>query len=339
MQAWKEVVNQGPIYQQMLREGASFMNPVSRGTVQFYKGLIEQSSLTAAKHSGLWGSDYNLLRRWYEGSNKTLWQWNDILLMQRVLELRQQRGMTTRAAIQEAEKHIVNYKVPTKLMGNRMIQQVLTSPLTGEFTRYHAGVLRSMYNIGKDLVTGTAQERWDALGQAMAVAFLTQVIYPALDAGVQAVTGNPNARGPRSGMPGVVSLFGSALTGGDTSWQQVSGRIFSLSPLVRNSIDLMFNRDPFTGARIWEPAAPVLNKIGQGLQSAVEAAGPMGTAVRAYREGSFAPFIEDPLGIRDPSARALAGRAFGQRRDIKEWQRHQPGLIEMPFDWMRKLFQ
>jgi hypothetical protein len=84
----------------------------------------------------------DLVKVIYDGASRTLWWANDVPMMQRVLEI-ERKGMATREAIREAEKHMPNYRIPTEVMNSRAFSQLLQEPAFTVFSRYqHVSLLR-----------------------------------------------------------------------------------------------------------------------------------------------------------------------------------------------------
>src|SRR5262249_7820261 len=155
----------GPRYQEMLREGSGMIygGVKTRDTYDF---LARKAGIDIARDPGRWLS---ILRKidprlantlnapadlvsWFYGKMRNvLWYANDVFMMQRVMEL-QRKGMGIREAIKEAEKHIPNYRLPSEIMGSRIMSEVMGNPNLLMFNRYHYGVFNSYANMIKDAV-------------------------------------------------------------------------------------------------------------------------------------------------------------------------------------------
>jgi hypothetical protein len=178
-----------------------------------------------------------------------------------------------------------------------------------------------------DLLRGqTGSERFEAMGNLMALGLLTWVVYPALDAGIQKLTGDPNAKKLRRG-PASIPAAVQELYEGDRAWPQVVASVITLAPPVKLAgAAAGGGRDPFTGQSITEPEAPL------GAQAAQVADWTLGQAVQPYQllgrkpssEGgrSIPETLRDQvLGLKDTSEAALHGKAKAKKFQKRAAQR------------------
>ena len=274
--AIKEVVTQGPKYRQLLREGNAL---IYGGVAQkdFLSQLMQQVGVQVEKHPEGWEGlakivgmePARLVSSFYQGSAKALWGISDVFMMQRVLEL-EGKGMTTHEAIQEAERHLPNYRVPSDLpILGRQAQQIYTNPILFEFSRYHYGILKGYSALAKDLAVGDMQQKWTAIGQIVALGALQMAIWPGLSHLLQKVTGKEDLQVPSFG-PGRLAgpVFGALVDhwDGAPAWlkdyyantngsfvQSLYG-MASLSPALKIANAVMTNTDAFSGRKVVEPS-------------------------------------------------------------------------------------
>lgn len=331
MRAIKEVVTQGPKMQEMMREGSAMIYP-GIANKDFYKQLLGRAGMDMRQRPENWKevakavglSPVKLAETFYNAMSKVLWGANDMFLLQRTLEL-EAKGHASRKAILEAEKHIPNYRIPTKVLGSRMIQKALTNPITTEFSRYHYGIFKSYAHMLNDLFkkNATGKERFDAIGNMMALGVLGFYIYPALDNGLQQLLGNPDARVTRRGAMSFPDQL-TKLYNGDMTIPQIISNVFTLSPVLKEGAEQLFNTDMFTGRSITPPGEKgigrnVATKGAHALETLVSPLNTVAQGVKTQQEGESVPasvgksILRQTLGYSDPTqdqrsakARALA---------------------------------
>ena len=343
--AIKAVTTQDQNYQRLLKEGSGM---IFGGVTQanFYQDIARMAGMQIAREPYKWDvigkalgvklSPVEWTRLLYEGSKRTLWWANDVLMMQRVLEL-ERKGMTLKSAIKEAEKHIPNYRIPTQVMGQRWLSQIMQEPGVTQFSRYHYGVFRSYANMLRDAFGPTAsmKERLDAFGNMMALGLLTWVVYPALDHALQYVTGDPEARKARRGPSARPSKL-SQLYEGDIGWPQAIADSITLSPVTKLTGQLLTGHDWFTGQPITEPGSDAGEQVVQAADwAAGQAVAPfqMGRGPTAEEGGrSLGRRLEaQVLGEENTSPAAERGKMIGARMGQKRAQKrriHPRGPLE-----------
>lgn len=215
--ALHEVWSLGPTYQKYLQEGASLIrggldNPV------FYKNLLQKTGTNIAEHPEGWSklaqmtgipTAAHAVQAYYRGVSQVLWFASDTFAVQRIMEL-EGRGMTTSAAIKEMERTMPNYRIPSNLMINttqdiedagRLLSQSMRRSVFTEFGKYHWNTLKGYANMFADTVhpKATMEQRIDAFGKVMALGVLTGLVYPAISAVWNELSGEetqPPAAGP-----------------------------------------------------------------------------------------------------------------------------------------------
>jgi hypothetical protein len=342
-----QVYSQGKDFQRMLREGSALQSP--RVTNQdFYGQLTKKIGGEMERDPERWGPiakslGFNKLADfvawYYNGVSKVLWQANDVFMLQRQFEL-ERKGMSTAKAIEEAEKHIPNYRIPTEVLRTRALSQLLQNPNVLVFARYHYGIFKSYANMLGDLVKGTPKERLDSIGNLFALGTLVFGIYPLLTAGLQKLTENPEAkklsRGAASFPQALMDLYG-----GDKTLPEVIGSVMTLAPGTKTIGELLESGiDWFTGRHIYEPADERAGNWGRVAAQMIEYAAEH--AISPYKlvndyikdedsKSLIRAAIDQQVGLKEPTDRQKAGKAKAfkyQRREAVRRHNKPIGLIE-----------
>ena len=205
--AVKEVMNEGQIYRQIMREGGSVMSANVRNNMWLDKSF--QMGMKELKRDKFFDKLANAMGRkpaeFYQkvsmNSNKAMWTVRDILYTQVIME-KMQKGMTMPEAIKSVERHLPNYRLPTTvgsaLIGDkagRVVSKALQNPNLVLFARYKHGMLSSIANTVKDLaeVRNVGKKNFDkakfyeGVDTAAAVAIAIGVMYPIFDNIVSAI--------------------------------------------------------------------------------------------------------------------------------------------------------
>lgn len=197
--AFKEVHERGPIFRQLLEEGGSVMSANIRNTVALDK-LIRASETKLAK-SGPFKELAKLVGRstadLYSGmsklSNRTMWEVRDVLYTQLIMQKMKLEGKTMREAIDAAERHMPNYRLPSRVgeavlgaKASRALSTALNNKHLFIFSRYHHGMISSLINTIKDSLGANDQIKRSArfkegVDAALASIVAYTVLYPMLD--------------------------------------------------------------------------------------------------------------------------------------------------------------
>ena len=279
--AFREVVGRGEKYQQLLRDGNGLLY-ASTSLQKFNEIMLKRLGEDVKRNPAKWDpiartlgvGPSDIIRMIYEGSSRILWSASDMFMMQRVLEL-ERKGMTTRQAIEEAERHIPNYRAHSEILGSRMAAQAYFNPALTEFSRYHYGQLNSWANIAKDAVGGGKDalgrdRRFQALGNVMATGFMMVLVAPLVNEELK------KAFGPKVRLParGSTTLAGPVVDAAmqaqwakkafpkyvrdyyndDSDLLMTAQNLFAIAPVVRGFGEALTNVDWFSGRRVAEPA-------------------------------------------------------------------------------------
>lgn len=360
--AIKAVTTQDDNYRRLLKEGSSLIFGPTRNRSMvngdFYTLLAKKAGMEIEANPERWGKvmstlglnkPADLTNALYTGMRRALWWGNDVMMMQRVLEL-ERKGMSTARAIKEAEKHIPNYRIPTEVLGSRAFSQFLQDPNITMFGRYHYGMWNSYANMVRDLLKGTKEERLESIGNMLALGLLSFGVYPAINYGISQLTGSDDIKKiPRGPAAVPTALAGSAGLkfnqpliptwdqGDSAPFNQLIANSMILAPLPKASIEQITNTDLYTHQPIAEPGQPAgeqiadrADKLGQDFVSPYQLLS-RGSDESAHSPGRIA--LDQLLGLQDPTDRQLHGKQIGQkierRRTRKREQRPRGPLERM----------
>ena len=307
--AIREVWTFGPEAQRLLREGNGQILP-SVETQNFYKVVQNQLFHTMLHDQHTWG-DYvktvmgpghavvDFVKAMYRGSNEAMWLMNDMMLLQRQFEL-ESKGLSAREAIQNAEKDIPNYRVPSEVMGSPALSQFLTSSKYAVFGRYHYGMLRSLALMVRDLAgpSRSASERMKAAGKLTMLGVMGLGAMPLINSGLQQLTGNPNA-GLRWAGPLSVLHAVTGLATHQVNWLSAMSSIFSMAPQLQIARAATTNKDIF-GNDIVYGQSSLRNQVIQGLEGAANETYPGQMMLNMMKPGGTEKTIGSMLGVNLP---------------------------------------
>ena len=351
--ALNAVWNLTPEYTRMLREGSGLLY----GDVameNFYNQLIQKTWIEQARNPEVWTAYAkslglkglaDLIKAEYRWSRKTLWAVNDMLMLQRQFEL-EARGKPTRQAIFEAEKDIPNYRVPSEVMGSRLLSMGLKSPNFMNFGRYHYGLMRSLSEMVKDMIgpKATLAERTEAAGKLTVLGMIGILGFPALDALLRQVTGNEDATARRAGPLSVLSAggtlarnayqkfsgesadlrnpFGQQLLPGDKEWVSITAPLMTPAPTMAMIPEVVWGRD-WMGREIVDPRASPMGMAVQTGEAVASHISPLQMLMQSAQEGGATQAAGGLVGLSlprkppGPSGRTekmLRGRARSRER-------------------------
>ena len=327
--AMGEVLGMGPKYRQMLREGSGLLYGDTQ-TRDFYQLMMQKAAgeivgdrkaYEALRDSlGIKGlTPRSIGQAIYSASNKALWFMSDVFMMQRQLEL-ESKGLSTREAIRQAEVDIPNYRVPPRVLGSRELKQALTDGRLVMFGRYKYGQMKAWGSMFRDLYKGSPAEKREALGKFLVAAIISQGVYPIADKAVQLASGNKDARMKRSG-PFSLTDSGSRLEQGQIGWAQAVSSFISPAPGLETGLELLNNRDLFSGRPIIEPESTPAGKAAQGAEFAAGAFYPAQLGMETLKPGGPAAAAGKLVGLDLPPE----GREGAQAKSKKYAARQARG--------------
>jgi hypothetical protein len=314
LQAHSEVMNMGPLYRQAVKEGGGLIYP-SVVTKNFAESMAKQLGTAPEMDavSKAWGyaNPAQMVQRIYAHSAKSLWSWNDIIMMHGYIA-KMKAGASLEHAMTDTEKHIPNYRIPDQVMGSRAVAQMLKSPAVTAFGRYDYGRLASYGNMVKDLIgrDSSIADRAHALDQMAMLATASLVVYPALDQMIQKVTGNDHATLRRFGASGPIDAV-HKFTSGQSNLPMMMSSLMPLSPALKLPVELMSGTDTFSGQKIGSKGEPVSKYVGQNVA-------PLGMVQQGTSgRKSATEIVAAQMGINLPSSKEVSARDKAQKRDKK----------------------
>lgn len=341
--AMREVITQGPKYRELLREGSGMLYS-GVANKDFYELLMKRLGEDIRVQPHKWDpiakvlgvGPSQLVKLLYEGSSRALWAASDMFMMQRVLEL-ERKGMSTRAAIKEAEKHIPNYRIPPEVLGSRAVNEFLTNPLLTTFSRYHYGMMKSYAHMAKDLAIGDPKQKLEALGNIMATAALMTFVWPSINYGIQRLTGSKDLKlGPKGSTTIPQNLID--MWNGEKGPTEFLSSLVTIAPGSRALAEEFGNIDWFTGKRIREQADERGMRLGRiGAQTAEHLGRnlvqPYGLFAQSGRsdEPALRAIARQGVGLVDKSPEKLYKRSKAfryQEEEARRRKRKPQGPIE-----------
>lgn len=327
--AIKETVEQGPEYQRLLKEGSGLVYGGVKNA-DFYQQMGRRFGMEIEQNWGEWKpyfdrfglkTPYEATAWWYGKMRNVLWAANDMFMLHRVFEL-ERKGLPVREAIKEAELHIPNYRIPSEVLGSRMFSRILQEPAFTIFSRYHYGQWKSYMNMVSHLAKGSGKERVEALGNLAALGFLMYAVYPAIDAALQKVTGDPNAKKLRRGSTSIPDWM-TEYAMKNMTLAQLLGNTVTMAPATKEGLQQFVGKDFFTG----QDLGGVVPRVEHATKALVS---PYNTASQMTddRPGARAPgrtAFDTIVGAKNTSQRSMQGqqraKAFREKADLKQAER------------------
>ena len=208
--AWRDVGNQTQFYRDIMREGGSILGADPRNKhfealqkeaqKQMFGTPEMQLSMTqlAKKLGTTVGNLYNGISN---ASAKAMWFTRDVMYVQYIREIMGQHEKRTgnrmelKDAIEHAERHMPNYRMPSEVLGSRTLAKGLKNPNIAMFSRYHYGMVKSLVNTIKDVnprnlmsPEGRANFR-EGVDSMLAIGVAMAFLYPVMDEIAQEVFG------------------------------------------------------------------------------------------------------------------------------------------------------
>ena len=274
--AWRDVGQQTQFYRDIMREGGSILGADPRNnyfeemqkhaTKQYLETPENQGNMKilAKKLGTSVGDLYNGISK---ASQKAMWFTRDLMYVQYVHEVmgkhekRTGTKMELKDAIQEVERHMPNYRMPSEVLGSRGLSKVLKNPNISMFSRYHYGMVKSLVNTMKDMnpqnltsVEGRRHFR-DGVDSMLAIGVAMAAIYPMMDSLAQVLFGE-GAEQRRAG-PYHLIHAGEQVLSGERDASALIWPVFTFNPMLLSLGQAAFNKNIFTGKPIYHPDDPV----------------------------------------------------------------------------------
>lgn len=337
LRAFQSVNSQDYIQDQLAHSGASPMlgGALTHGNMQ---QIAEKMGLEVQKDASKFDPIFratgvtakDVANFWYNNvAQKPMWWWSDFLLTQQFLE-HQEKGASLQGAAQKSHEFISDYRIPTAALPNvlpdkvgRFIAQTLSDSSITMFGRYRYGLWRSAANMAGNLVgpNATKQQRVQAVGNILAMVALSTAVWPVINHGIRAVTGNKDAELNPAGMMRPIQAGIDAMGKGATKTPlDVFRGTVQPAPLI-TALTAGNNKD-WKGDNILQPGSGAVREAGQGLEYAAHQIAPYNTAVNAAHAsqgagGTLGRILADQAGIKVPSQKAEAYKAAQVRHNTQ----------------------
>lgn len=274
IRAYHDVTNESEFFRQIQKSGMNTMSSSNKEVAQFFqkelKALTPESP-TIVDTAKAWGmKPVNLYRAVQRIS---VWELQDIMNVARVRDhmgsslLGMRKGMSLEDAIKATERYNFQYRVPSRIgpktldripggaRVRRSSARMMNSPKLF-FGRYAYDKYRIFGNILHDTVdlkslAKTPGKNVEAAGKLAALSVGAMIVWPLVDKGIQAATGIPSAYMKAPGVLEPLSEANKVRTGQKNAYQAVTGQLFP-SSAVEVPIEVLSNRDLFTGKPIWD---------------------------------------------------------------------------------------
>ena len=265
--AWKDVTSQSQFYRDIMREGGAILGADPRN--QYFDKLVmdagkEMFSDEGAKRSlGLLakklgttvGDLYNGISR---KSQQAMWVARDTMYVQYIREIqRMHPEMSLKQAIDKAEKHMPNYRMPSEVLGSRGLAKVLKNPNVTVFSRYHYGMLKSLVNTVKDINPKNLKSQEgrqhfrEGVDSMLAIGVAMSIGYPLMDMLAQQVFGD-DAEVRRAGPYHMIKAIGDVASG-EKDATALIWPVFTFNPALLVLGQLLANKKIFSGKEIYHP--------------------------------------------------------------------------------------
>lgn len=321
-EAIDSVLTQDQFYRDTVKLGGALLAPGTRHSALhealFNKGLKEFSGTPDFKTlaSELGRSPGELYNAISQKSNQAMWIVRDSMYIQYLKELMATKGLSHQEAILHAERHLPNYRLPTrvgeKMLGanlGRGLSNVLQNPNISVFSRYHYGMVKSMIETVKDvgaLRKGAAgkEEFKEGIDTAAAAVVGLAVMYPLLDMLAQRMTGDPHAKQRRAGPYHFANAIADVAEGSKDP-QAVISSVFTFNPALQGLIQLGLDRNLYNGQQIYNPQSSpdvIAADVAKYMLETVPQAGQVIRAGSDPSQQGFGTLGARQLDIESPTA-------------------------------------
>lgn len=276
IKATKAVVNQSGDFLEALDKGAPMMShrtdlhELNQHLFQTIVGYLEKNPGVMDKIAEFSGyspsgpTDTGVVNKFTRGTGlrllnnvrllgqKAMWMSNDIFMLQSAYE-KMDRGMTFEDAMDQTTKHIPDYRVPTRILDSKMMADLMSSRLASMFGRYHYGVWKSYWEMGRESMSpdSTPAERLRGLDHLAMLAFLTFIAYQLWDEVLKKLTHDHNAKMVRSGASAVPAGIQDVVKG-EKPASSLIRQTFTPAIFPQTVAEILFNRDFYTGAKVYK---------------------------------------------------------------------------------------
>jgi hypothetical protein len=251
-----------------------------------------------------------------------MWFTRDVMYVQYIREImvRHEKDtgskMELKDAIEEANRHMPDYRMPPEVLGSRALSAGLKDPRLSQFSRYHYGMVKSLVNTVKDidprnLKTPEGRKNFrDGVDTMLAIGVAMGVLYPLMDDMAEAMFGE-GAEQRRAG-PYHLIQAGMDVAEGKKDLSALIYPVFTFNPVLLSLGQFLVNKNMFTGKSVYHPndsIEDILSDIGAYGVKQVPQASPILSATS--EEGGDTQLLARQLDIKvkTPAQRAKEKRA------------------------------
>lgn len=340
-QAIREVKNTGPIYRELLKNGMAgqYARQINH---DYWRKMLDGIGEAVVEDPKRWTGFANQLgfnkvseffQAWSKASNNHLWKVNDILLTQRVLMTMKTRGWSMQRAIKEAESVIPNYRVPSRILDDRLLSRAFTTNRAFMFGRYH---WNSLSNLGT-IIQRTTRGDKDAAIRLAALVLGGMLI----NEGVDSMTDNETIKrwfgfGPWTIPMRIVNNVRDVKShkeGLSTGIARVGSGSVMMSPVLDMIRSAFFEGRDYVGREITQKEDTLKNQAGQWaafFASKFPYATEAENARQLIKQGNpleaAKDFAETQVGIR--TQKPYNEKPKTAERNLKARKKHPRNIIE-----------
>lgn len=356
--AFNDVWKRSPFYYQVMNAGGSTMGASFENRI-LYQTLADRAKFEmtrlphfeeVARATGVWPTAKAMGEAIWNASQKLMWGFHDMLLLQRVREeMLRNPKLSMEQAVQQAERFIADYRVPATIEGGRLslpqaqarsLSRLMQDRSVTVFGRYHYNKLKAIANTIRDVDRALTQggipasQRLQAAGRLGAMLVWSNIIMYGLTSALRAVSGNPNAQVHVPGTLGIPANAQKAAQDlmkgqlGQAGWDFWMGLMSTITPIpaLMEAGEQIFNRAYPGGPEIRGTQLPAGKQLIQsGTHFGRSILPPVGD-VLDWRRG-----LESTFGLKLPPPTARPpGTPYFNRRDLRRqsraFARQFPGL-------------
>ena len=265
-----DVVNLSDFYEETIRLGGSLLAPGTRASAfqeaLFGKGLNEFSKTGEFKElaNDMGVSLKQLYNNISKQSNRAMWITRDIMYMQYLREIMETKGLSHPEAIDYAERHMPNYRLPSmigeKVVGENLgrgLSYIMQNPNISVFSRYHYGMVKSLVNMVREVGAirkgaEGVKEFKQGVDSAAAVAMALAVMYPLMDMAAKSMTDNDKAKFRRAGPYHLIHAMEDVVSGAKSPAAAMNS-VFTFNPALSGLVQLGMNTNWYNGQAIYNP--------------------------------------------------------------------------------------
>ncbi len=289
----------------------------------------------------------------YDLSSDVTWRLSDYLTTLRFME-EIRAGFSDKEAADRVNGFMSDYQLNSTMLFKgrmgRVIQQFVSEQAITSFGRYKAGTFKTLGKMTGGLLgpNSTKAERTEALGQWLVAGAMLYWMYPAINAGLQALTDNEGAKLRPRGINALLSAPIDIWTG-EKDASAATVRAWTPSPMINVGIEVAKN-ESFGGQKIipqgeWPDIAPdAMTSLAEyALRTVVPPYGVVsGHYSRPENEGWGDPawgLVADQFGVSLPSD--AANKRSDKMDKINQQKQRQrdlypKGVIPAAGNWLKE---